>query len=44
MYGRTRARLVALAWMALAGCGDSESRSDWTTLVGHSSQRSGLAG
>ncbi len=32
MYERTQAILVAGAWMALAGCGDSESRSDWTTL------------
>ena len=32
MYERTQAILIAGAWMALAGCGDSESRSDWTTL------------
>ncbi|MDE2653685.1 MAG: hypothetical protein OXI71_07695, partial [Gemmatimonadota bacterium] len=34
MYERTRAiHLVAVAWVALAGCGDSsEDRSDWTTL------------
>ncbi|MYB05134.1 MAG: hypothetical protein F4Y24_02155 [Gemmatimonadetes bacterium] len=33
MYERTQAILIAGAWMALAGCGDSESRSDWTTLL-----------
>ncbi|MCY3612317.1 MAG: hypothetical protein OXH51_12360 [Gemmatimonadetes bacterium] len=32
MYERTQAILIAGAWGALAGCGDSESRSDWTTL------------
>ena len=32
MNERAQATLVAVAWVALAGCGDSESRSDWTTL------------
>jgi len=32
MYERTKTILVAVAWVALAGCGDSEDRSDWTTL------------
>ena len=32
MYERTRAILIAGAWVVLAGCGDSESRSDWTKL------------
>ena len=32
MYERTQATLLAVACVALAGCGDSESRSDWTTL------------
>lgn len=32
MYKRTQATLLAVTWVALAGCGDPESRSDWTTL------------
>ncbi|MDE2870717.1 MAG: hypothetical protein OXQ94_03360 [Gemmatimonadota bacterium] len=32
MYERTQATLLAVTWVVLAGCGDSESRSDWTTL------------
>ena len=32
MYERTQAALLAAAWVALAGCGDSENPNDWTTL------------
>lgn len=32
MYERAQTILVAVAWVGLAGCGDSEDRSDWTTL------------
>ena len=32
MYERTQATLLAATWVALAGCGDSESPSGWTTL------------
>ena len=32
MYERTKTILLAGAWLAVAGCGDSEDRSDWTTL------------
>ena len=30
--GRMRTTLVAVAWGALAGCGDAASRSNWTTV------------